>query len=61
MRAALVASAFRGALPPVDLRAVCFVRAILGGDARESSDAKELKSSFEFSNLCFKERKTTLD
>lgn len=24
----LVASCFRGALPPVDLRAVCFVRAI---------------------------------
>ena len=29
MRAALVASCFRGAFPPVDLRAVCFVRAIL--------------------------------
>ena len=28
-RAALVASCFRGALPPVDLRAVCLVRAIL--------------------------------
>ncbi|XBI07831.1 hypothetical protein VPH35_135671 [Triticum aestivum] len=28
LRAALVASCFRGALPPVDLRAVCFVRAI---------------------------------
>ena len=27
-RAALVANCFRGALPPVDLRAVCFVRAI---------------------------------
>ena len=26
--AALVASCLRGALPPVDLRAVCFVRAI---------------------------------
>ncbi|CAN1166113.1 hypothetical protein LINPERPRIM_LOCUS34114 [Linum perenne] len=26
--AAFVASCFRGALPPVDLRAVCFVRAI---------------------------------
>ena len=25
----LVASCFRGALPPVDLRAVCFVRAIV--------------------------------
>ena len=28
IRAALVASCFRGTLPPVDLRAVCFVRAI---------------------------------
>ena len=27
-RAALVASCFRGALPPVDFRAVCLVRAI---------------------------------
>jgi histone H3 len=27
-RAALVASCFRGAFPPVDLRAVCLVRAI---------------------------------
>jgi hypothetical protein len=29
LRAAFVASCLRGALPPVDLRAVCFVRAIL--------------------------------
>ena len=29
LRAALVASCIRGALPPVDLRAVCFVLAIL--------------------------------
>ena len=28
LRAAFEARAFRGALPPVDLRAVCFVRAI---------------------------------
>lgn len=28
-RAALVASCFRGALPPVDLRAVCLVRAMM--------------------------------
>ena len=27
--AALVASCFRGAFPPVDFRAVCFVRAML--------------------------------
>ncbi len=32
LRAALVASCLRGALPPVDLRAVCFVRAIVGGE-----------------------------
>ena len=31
MRAALVASCLRGALPPVDLRAVCFVRAMVDG------------------------------
>ena len=29
LRAALVASCFLGALPPVDLRAVCLVRAML--------------------------------
>ena len=29
LRAAFVASCLRGALPPVDLRAVCLVRAIL--------------------------------
>ena len=29
LRAALVASCFRGAFPPVDLRAVCLVRAIV--------------------------------
>ena len=29
LRAALVASCLRGALPPVDLRAVCFVLAML--------------------------------
>jgi hypothetical protein len=29
LRAARSASAFRGALPPVDLRAVCLVRAIM--------------------------------
>ena len=31
LRAALVASCLRGALPPVDFRAVCFVRAITYG------------------------------
>ena len=33
MRAALVASCLRGALPPVDLRAVCLVRAMFAKDA----------------------------
>ena len=32
LRAALVASCLRGALPPVDLRAVCFVRAMMSAD-----------------------------
>ena len=32
--AALVASCLRGAFPPVDLRAVCLVRAILTGAVR---------------------------
>jgi len=31
LRAALDARALRGALPPVDLRAVCLVRAIAAG------------------------------
>ena len=30
LRAALVASCLRGAFPPVDLRAVCLVRAMVG-------------------------------
>ena len=34
LRAALVASCLRGALPPVDLRAVCFVRAMLSAYLR---------------------------
>ena len=34
LRAALVANCLRGALPPVDLRAVCFVRAMAGLQAR---------------------------
>jgi len=33
LRAALVASCLRGALPPVDLRAVCFVRAMAAVEA----------------------------
>ena len=33
--AALVASCLRGALPPVDLRAVCLVRAMLVSDWKD--------------------------
>ena len=32
LRAAFVNSCFQGALPPVDLQAVCFVRAMLSSD-----------------------------
>ena len=39
-RAALVANCFRGALPPVDFRAVCLVRAIL---KRNSCDHYEVE------------------
>ena len=38
--AALVASCLRGALPPVDLRAVCFVRAI--GDSLLGAEEMDL-------------------
>ena len=39
MRPALVASCLRGALPPVDLRAVCLVRAmVLDGSVLEEID-----------------------
>ncbi len=37
LRAALVASCFRGALPPVDLRAVCLVRAIVELQSRQGT------------------------
>ena len=40
-RAAFVASCFRGVLPPVDFRAVCFVRAI-------ATDRKEFFILFYF-------------
>ncbi|XBH97546.1 hypothetical protein VPH35_127201 [Triticum aestivum] len=39
LRAALVASCFLGALPPVDLRAVCLVRAIGAGLAADLAAA----------------------
>ena len=35
--AAFVASCLRGALPPVDLRAVCFVRAIAAAESTEGN------------------------
>ena len=35
LRAALVASCLRGAFPPVDFRAVCFVRAMTSEDNNE--------------------------
>ncbi|WVZ59556.1 LOW QUALITY PROTEIN: hypothetical protein U9M48_009681 [Paspalum notatum var. saurae] len=44
LRAAFVASCFRGALPPVDLRAVCFVRAIGSADARAAGGAGSRRS-----------------
>jgi len=37
LRAALVASCLRGALPPVDLRAVCLVRAMISENLRRVS------------------------
>ena len=40
LRAALVASCLRGALPPVDLRAVCFVRAIFTVRFARNCDAR---------------------
>jgi hypothetical protein len=40
LRAALVASCLRGALPPVDLRAVCFVLAILIEEKRGGEGKK---------------------
>ena len=42
LRAALVASCLRGALPPVDLRAVCFVRAMAAVDEMRVSGERRL-------------------
>ena len=39
LRAAFVASCFQGILPPVDLRAVCFTRAMLLSDKTIKSGA----------------------
>lgn len=44
LRAALVVSCFLGALPPVDLRAVCFVRAMcLKGKSFIYTEWREMK------------------
>lgn len=45
LRAALVASCFLGALPPVDLRAVCFVRAMVISSVDDLLQKEYLKIS----------------
>jgi hypothetical protein len=58
LRAALVASCFRGALPPVDFLAVCFVRAIgescerAGGAARSKDLKLEIGCELWMLGLC---------
>lgn len=47
LRAALVASCLRGALPPVDLRAVCLVRAMWIGRKWESEEKDAERSETE--------------
>jgi hypothetical protein len=52
LRAALVASCLRGALPPVDLRAVCFVLAIKKyvkeeKEKKEKTKNRELRFYYE--------------
>lgn len=42
LRAAFVASCLRGALPPVDLRAVCFVRAM--ATSQKAEDQQDFKA-----------------
>ena len=51
VRAALVASCLRGALPPVLLRAVCLARAIVGGGEVEEGlgSAGEVESELNVS------------
>lgn len=56
LRAALVASCFLGALPPVDLRAVCFVRAMVKRVC--SFPSFFMTRSFLF--WCYKQRKRSL-
>jgi hypothetical protein len=54
LRAAFVANAFRGALPPVDLLAVCLVRAMIGLCVRWNSRLRHLfvfKVTYLFSKL----------
>ena len=55
LRAALVASCLRGALPPVDLRAVCFVRAMLGADLRLEKAATLDSAQNLLAELIFKQ------
>merc|ERR1712121_316633 len=70
-RAALVASCFLGAFPPVDLRAVCLVRAMASNwfKARETFNSNEFKCEDSIGELlaaiyiaaggsCARERKT---
>ena len=54
MRAALVASCLRGALPPVDLRAVCLVRAIVVGEVGVSKS--DDNGAAEAVQISFRER-----
>ncbi len=42
LRAAFVANCLRGALPPVDLRAVCFVRAMMTN--QQAEDQQDFKA-----------------
>lgn len=50
LRAALVASCLRGALPPVDLRAVCLVRAMGCGGVEERGNHAGV---WQYTCLCY--------
>lgn len=45
LRAALVASCFLGALPPVDLRAVCFVRAMTESEGKWRKEQTQIRNA----------------
>ena len=47
LRAAAIASSLRGALPPVDLLAVCFVRAIVEKVSLEKYFVNKIKTSLQ--------------